>query len=97
MLDIDTRRCHTIYMKKHTPIYYTIRSAVRVTVWGGITFGLLLGLVSHYGDKTPSCPVRIVSASPALWESDTPIDVRECIAPAYMVLNQDGSWQWVGE
>lgn len=84
-------------MKKHAPIYYTIRSLVRTTVWGGLALGLLLGLVSHYGDDTPLCDIRIVSASPALWESDAPVDVTKCVAPQYMVLNQDGSWQWVGE
>lgn len=84
-------------MKKHPPIYYTTRSLVRTVVWGGLAFGLLLGIVSHYGDKRPMCDIRIVSASPALWESDTPVDVTTCVAPQYMVLNQDGSWQWVGE
>lgn len=84
-------------MKKHPPVYYTVRSLVRRVVWGGLAFGLVLGAVSYFGDDTPLCDIRIVSASPPLWESDTPVDVRECVAPQYMVLNQDGSWHWVGE
>lgn len=85
--------------KTHPPVYYTIRTAVRTLVWGGLAFGLLAGTVSLLADDTPSCDITIVSASPALWapNSDTPVDVSECVAPAYMILNQDGSWDWVSE
>lgn len=97
MLDMDIPMCNTICMKKHPPIYYTTRKAVRTIVWGGLALGLTLGIVSHFGDDTPLCDIRIVSASPPLWESDAPVDVTKCVAPQYMVLNQDGSWQWVSE
>lgn len=85
--------------EKHPPIYYTTRSVVRTVVWGGLALGLLLGVVSHFSDKRPLCDIRIESASPPRWVSTsaTPVDVTKCIAPAYMVLNPDGSWRWVDD
>jgi len=82
--------------KTHPPIYYTIRTAVRTLVWGGfalVTFGLL---VEATDDDRPSCDIAITS--PATWEAKgAPVDVSECVAPANMVLNQDGTWEWVSE
>lgn len=81
----------------HPPVYYDIRTAVRFAFWSSLAIGLVITLTSHLGDHRPSCDIQVVSASPPMWESrdGAPIDVSKCVAPAYMVLNQDGSWQWV--
>ena len=98
MLDSDTRLLYYVHMKKkHPPIYYTTRSIVRFAVWGGL-FALFLIFVVRIGqDNRPPCDIRIASASPPRWVSDTPVDVSKCVAPQYMVLHNDGSWSWVDE
>lgn len=83
-------------MKKHAPIYYTIRTAVRTVFWGGLALGAFALVVEATDDDRPACDIRITA--PAKWEATgAPVNVSECVAPAYMVLNQDGSWHWVGE
>jgi len=79
----------------HPPIYYTTRKVVRTVVWGGLGLGLLVGLVKLTSDDRPSCDVTIIS--PQEWRSNgtAPVDVSKCVAPAYMVLHQDGTWDWV--
>jgi hypothetical protein len=83
-------------MKKHPPVYYTIRTAVRTLVWGGLALGTLAIAIEATDDDRPTCDIRIVS--PTRWEANSPsVDVSKCVAPAYMVLNQGGTWEWVTE
>lgn len=83
-------------MKKHPPIYYTIRTAVRTLVWGGLAVGAFVLAIEATDDDRPACDITITA--PAKWESNgSPVNVSECVAPAYMVLSQDGTWKWVGE
>ena len=79
---------------RHPPIYYKIRSFVRGAFWGGLALGAFLTIVHMTADKRPPCDITIVS--PRHWVSDTPVDVSKCVAPDYMVLHQDGTWDWVG-
>lgn len=83
-------------MKKHPPIYYTVRTAVRTLFWGGLALGAFVTVVEALDDDRPPCDITIVS--PTRWEAnDAPVNVSECVAPAYVVLNQDGTWDWVDE
>lgn len=83
-------------MKKHTPIYYTIRTAVRTLFWGGLALGAFALVVEATDDDRPLCDVTIVS--PTQWEAKgAPVDVSSCVAPAYMVLHENGTWNWVEE
>lgn len=81
-------------------IYLSVRTVVRFIFWGALL--VLIGwLISLTVDNRPSCPIRIVS--PTQWEwtdTDTPLTpqaLTECVAPAYVVLHPDGSWNWVEE
>lgn len=78
-------------MKKHAPIYYTTRTAVRTLFWGGLALGALLTIGKATNDDTPVCQINIY---PNRWEAKgAPVNVSECVAPYYwMVLNQDGTW-----
>lgn len=83
-----------------TPTYRFTRGTVRVLFWGALA--VLTGwLFSLALDDRPLCPVRIVS--PTQWEwtdTDTPLTpqaLAECVAPAYMVLHPDGTWDWITE
>ena len=78
----------------HPPIYYKVRSFVRGVFWGGIALGLFLFLVHATADNRPSCDITVVS--PTHWVANSPVDVTKCVAPDYMVLHQDGTWEWVG-
>ena len=83
-------------MKNHPPVYYTIRTVVRTIVWGGLGLVTLGIVVESLDDDRPSCDVTIVS--PTRWEANSPsVDVSKCVAPAYMILNQGGTWEWVDE
>jgi hypothetical protein len=82
--------------KNHPPVYYTIRTAVRTLVWGGLAMGSFLVAMEATDDDRPSCDITITS--PATWEAKgAPVNVSECVAPANMVLSQDGTWEWVSE
>lgn len=80
-------------MKKHPPIYYTIRTTVRTIVWGGLALGTFALTIEALDDDRPSCDITITS--PTTWEANnTPIDVTQCVHPANTILNQDGTWDW---
>lgn len=76
-----------------TPTYRAVRAVVRLIFWGAL-LALIGWLISLTVDDRPSCPIRIVS--PSQWEwTDTPTDLSECVAPEYMVLHPDFTWEWI--
>jgi len=87
---------------EHSPTYYRIRSVARVLarlVPIAIALWALALALSLTADNRPECPVTIVSPSRWEWTNKTmnvsPQALTECVAPAYMVLNPDGTWEWV--
>jgi hypothetical protein len=86
-------------MRKHAPIYYTIRTAVRVAFWGGLASATLLGLVELTDDDRPDCNITINANF--TWEvgdykaryGDQP--VTECYIDPMYVLHDDGRWSWI--
>jgi len=92
-----------VLVMEHSPTYYRIRSVVRVLarlVPIAIALGALAIALVLTADNRPSCPVTIVSPSRWEWTDSTmaisPLDLTECVAPAYMVLHPDGTWSWIG-
>jgi len=87
---------------EHSPTYYRIRSVARVLarlVPIAIALWALVLALSLTADNRPSCPVNIISPNRWEWTDTTkpltPQALTECVAPAYMVLHPDGSWEWV--
>jgi hypothetical protein len=88
--------------KKHPPVYYHIRSAVRwslvVAIGSAATIGVIK--VSEMG-QLPECDVHInvdftwnsqdfASLNPGKTLSD-------CRHPDDVILNTDGTWSWIQE
>ena len=78
----------------HPPIYYTVRTFVRVAVWGGLTVALCALAVwvgSALANDPDPCPVRI---TPRGWETTTglPVDLSGCRHPVGIRLHPGGSW-----
>lgn len=47
-------------------------------------------------DDRPACDIRITEFG--RWESNNePVDTTKCVAPPYMVLHRNGTWDWVEE
>jgi hypothetical protein len=88
---------------EQSPTYFRIRSVARVLarlVPIAIALWALALALSVTVDNRPSCPVTIVSPTQWEWTDSTtsisPLDLTECVAPAYMSLHPDGTWSWVG-
>lgn len=82
-----------------TPAYIAVRTVVRCLFW--VATAVLVGwLISFTMDDRPPCPIRIVSPTEWEWTEEaklSPIELTECVAPQYMVLHPDFSWDWVKE
>jgi hypothetical protein len=80
----------------HPPIYYTVRTFVRVVVWGGLFVALCVFAVwagSALADSPDTCPVRV---TPSGWVATTPdpIDLGGCAHPPGVRLLPGGAWEW---
>jgi hypothetical protein len=85
--------------KKHPPVYYHIRSAVRWALVLGIASAGMIGCikVSEMGDL-PRCDVRLnVNFT---WNAEDFASLNpgktlnDCLHPLDVVLDMDGTWDW---
>ena len=85
--------------KKHPPVYYHIRSAVRWALVLGIASAGMIGCikVSEMGDL-PECDVHLnVNFT---WNSEDFVSLNpgktlaDCRHPDDVVLDMDGTWDW---
>lgn len=87
--------------KKHPPIYYKIRSAVRFAFWGSLAAGTLIGAMRLTEDKRPECDVKL--NFDFTWNSEDFASLNEgltldqCRQPDDVVLHMDGTWDWIQE
>ena len=84
--------------RKHSPIYYPIRTCVRFVFWTGLAGSLIVGgsaLVDHfYGDDRPECDVTTNVDFTWTPNTTTPIDLATCQHPTGIVLESDRTWRW---
>lgn len=79
----------------HPPIYYTIRTIVRATFWSLLALGTLYSLTTLLVDNRESCDITIRTGG--TWVANNePVNVTKCVAPQYMILHQNGTWEWEG-
>jgi hypothetical protein len=82
---------------QRSPIYYTVRTFVRVTVWGVVTaLGVTLAVLLISGSKESSKPVCDISVKPDFtWAwNGVAVPLTDCLAPEDVVIHVDGSWDW---
>ncbi len=81
---------------QRSPIYYTVRTFVRVTVWGAAILGAALAVLLVSGSKESSKPVCDISMKPDFtWAwNGAAVPLTDCLAPEDVVINVDGSWGW---
>lgn len=77
--------------RHHPPIYYKVRTAVRVAFWGSLVLAAYAGLWELTDDDRPFCrgDVRIDFT----WDGP-PQDLSLCRHPDGIVLEGDGTWRW---
>lgn len=83
----------TYYRKPHPPIYYKIRTFVRVAFWSSVVIGLttFASWFSQLGDK-PECPV--ILNSDFTYQKLADFDPTECTAGYNVTLLEDFRWIW---
>lgn len=79
-----------------TPLYYLIRTAVRVLFWGAVSVLLALGLGSLaelIGNNDNPC--RITLNRNFTWQPETGFTtVDACDHPTNVILNDNYTWEW---
>lgn len=82
---------------QRSPIYYTIRTLVRVTVWGGVTalgVGLVVLLISSSKESNKAtCDISLNPDFTWAWNGIA-APLTDCSPPEGVVINVDGSWGW---
>ena len=82
---------------QRSPIYYTTRTLVRVTVWGVVTaLGAALAVLLISGSNESSKAMCDISLKPDFtwaWNSAA-VPLTDCLPPEDVVINVDGSWGW---
>jgi len=88
--------------KKHPPVYFHIRSAVRWTLVLALGSAFTIGVikVSEMGDL-PECDVHLnVNFT---WNAEDFASLNpgktlnDCRQPDDAILNMDGTWEWIQE
>ena len=80
-----------------SPAYYTLRTFVRVTVWGLLTsLVIVLATLLITGGSEEAKPVCDISLNVNFtWTWNSPaVLLNDCLAPEDVVINVDGSWKW---
>lgn len=93
----NTPRERETMNNQRSPIYYTVRTVVRVTVWGVVTaLGAALAVLLISGSKESSKAVCDISLKPDFtWAwNGAAVPLTDCLAPEDVVINVDGSWGW---
>lgn len=86
-------------MKKHAPIYYTIRTIVRAAFWGGLAGATMLTLLEISDDDRPDCGIKIHANF--TWDVQDYVNrygsqpVTDCYIDPLYQLNADGTWSWI--
>lgn len=82
---------------QRSPIYYTTRTLVRLTVWGVVTalgVGLAVLLISsNTGASKAMCDISLKPDFTWDWNSAA-VPLTDCLPPEDVVVNVDGSWDW---
>jgi len=85
--------------KQHPNYYYSIRTFVRVTFWGGVAVGLFVG-AGVLGEKLaddprPKCDVTVNVDFTWVNNGTTWVDLAMCQNPNNGIfLEPDGTWRW---
>jgi len=80
-----------------SPAYYTLRTFVRVTVWGLLTsLVVVLATLLITGGSEEAKPVCDISLNVNFtWTWNSPaVLLNDCLPPEDVVINVDGSWKW---
>lgn len=83
---------HMTTIRKHPPIYYTVRSVVRWTFWGTLTFFGVVFVGRSVDTAPPRCEVNI--NADFTWSNPRGVDVSKCSQPNNVLLKGDGTWEW---
>jgi hypothetical protein len=85
-------------MTTKTSLYYSIRTAVRFTFWGGLGIFSMLGItrLADIVDPDNDNPCPVVLNANFTWENDGQmfVDIKNCDAPSNATLHQNGTWEW---
>lgn len=79
----------------HPPIYYTVRSVVRVVFWTTIYFLVVLGLstgLKAMENEPNECQVNLFRDF--TWSPIGSVDLFSCQHPTNIILLSDGTWIW---
>lgn len=77
--------------RHHPPIYYKVRTVVRVAFWGSIAFAAFAGLMELTDDDRPPCVADV--HIDFTWDGPAQ-DLSLCRHPDGMVLEFDRTWRW---
>jgi len=83
----------TYYRKPHPPIYYKIRTVVRVGFWGSVAVGVT-SFASWFAqlDDKPECPITL--NSDFTYDTHSEFDPTKCSAGHNVTLIDDHHWGW---
>lgn len=82
------------YYPSHPPIYYSVRTAVRILFWGAIGTATiyLLFLFSFFGNDYDPCPIEF--APNFTYTTTEWYPSMDCDIPSNIDMDLRGNWWW---